>query len=265
MTDGSHITRLGGVKQEIQDLKSGLESSINEVKVIIDGKFSEINSQLKDIKESLASTINDIVTKSILKVKDSIIEALKEENIKLQIKKKKKCENLEARLFDSRKASKRQDQHTRRNNLKMHGIPVDVKDEQLEQKVTDIFSNLNINIFKPGIEDCHRLGKSNTTIRFVNCKVCKDALEKKFEVNRLSDISKLDFKRENKLFISENLTPYNQRLTWVCRELKRAKKIHNSWSNKGIIKFRRTMNLNDQYLLTMSLRQKPYIQTFFQR
>ena len=88
MTDGSHITRLGGVKQEIQDLKSGLESSINEVKVIIDGKFSEINSQLKDIKESLASTINDIVTKSILKVKDSIIEALKEENIKLKKKKK---------------------------------------------------------------------------------------------------------------------------------------------------------------------------------
>ena len=94
MTDGSHITRLGGVKQEIQDLKSGLESSINEVKVIIDGKFSEINSQLKDIKESLASTINDIVTKSILKVKDSIIEALKEENIKLQIKKKKNVKTL---------------------------------------------------------------------------------------------------------------------------------------------------------------------------
>ena len=94
MTDGSHITRLGGVKQEIQDLKSGLESSINEVKVIIDGKFSEINSQLKDIKVSLASTINDIVTKSILKVKDPIIEALKEENIKLQIKKKKNVKTL---------------------------------------------------------------------------------------------------------------------------------------------------------------------------
>ena len=86
MTDGSHITRLGGVKQEIKDLKSGLESSMNEVKVIIDGKFSEINSQLKDIKESLANTVNDIVTKSMLKVKDSIIEALKEV---LSFKKKK--------------------------------------------------------------------------------------------------------------------------------------------------------------------------------
>ena len=117
-----------------------------------------------------------------------------------------------------------------------------MKDEQLEQKVIDIFSHLNINISKADIEDCHRLGESNTIVRFVNLKVCKDALEKKFEVNRLIDNSKLGFKRDNKLFICENLTPYNQRLAWMCRELKRAKEIHNSWSNKRIIKFRRTMN-----------------------
>ena len=84
MTDGSHIIRLGGVKQEIQDLKSGFESSINQAKVSIDGKFSEINLQLKVIKESFASTVNDIVMESILKVKDSIIEALKKENIKFK-------------------------------------------------------------------------------------------------------------------------------------------------------------------------------------
>ena len=28
----------------------------------------------------------------------------------------------------------------------------------------------------------------------------------------------------------------------MCRESKRADKIHNSWSNKGVIKFKRTMN-----------------------
>ena len=39
-------------------------------------------------------------------MKDSIIEALKEENIKLQ----KKCEKLEARLFDLEKASNKQHQ-----------------------------------------------------------------------------------------------------------------------------------------------------------
>ena len=146
MTDGSHITQLGGVKQEIQDLKSGSESLINQVKVSIDGKFSEINLQL-----IFASTANHIVTESILKVKDSIIKALKEENINLP----KKCENLEARLFDLEKASNKHDQYTRKSDLEIHGIPVDVKDEQLKQKVTDIFSNLNINISKPDIEDCH--------------------------------------------------------------------------------------------------------------
>ena len=60
MTDGSHITRLGDVKQEIQDLKPGFESSVNQVKVSIDGKISEINLQLKDIKENFASTLNYI-------------------------------------------------------------------------------------------------------------------------------------------------------------------------------------------------------------
>ena len=119
---------------------------------------------------------------------------------------------------------------------------VHVKDEQLEQKVTDIFSHLYINIFKPNFEDCHWLDKSNAIIRFVNRKVCKNTLEKKFEVNKLIDNSKLGFKRENKLSICENLTPYNQRLARMCRELKRAKKIHNSWSSKRITKFRRTMN-----------------------
>ena len=38
------------------------------------------------------------------------------------------------------------------------------------------------------------------------------------------------------------MTPYNQRLAWKCRKLKRAGKIHSSWSSKGIVQLRRTMN-----------------------
>ena len=57
---------------------------INQLKIGIDGKFKEINLQMKDIKESFASTVNDIVVESILKVKNPIIKTLKEENIKLK-------------------------------------------------------------------------------------------------------------------------------------------------------------------------------------
>ena len=75
-SDGKNMTRLGGVKQEIQDLKAGFESSVNEIKHSIDTKFNYINDQLKDIKEKFTKSVHDIVFESKSRVKDSIIEAL---------------------------------------------------------------------------------------------------------------------------------------------------------------------------------------------
>ena len=158
------MTQLGGIKQEIQDLKAGFESSVNEIKHSIDSKFNDINDQLKDINENFTKSVHDIVTESISKVKDSIIKALREETIKLQTK----CKNLEAKLIKLQKASNKQNQYTRRNNLEIHGITVKVMDDQLEEKVIDIFSKLNISISKSDNEDCHQLYKSNTIVRFVN-------------------------------------------------------------------------------------------------
>ena len=121
------MTQLGGIKQEIQDLKAGFESSVNEIKHSIDSKFN-INDQLKDINENFTKSVHDIVTESISKAKDSIIKALREETIKLQTK----CKNLEAKLIKLQKASNKQDQYTRRNSLEIHGITVKVMDDQLE-------------------------------------------------------------------------------------------------------------------------------------
>ena len=84
-----------------------------------------------------------------------------------------------------------------------------MKDDQLEEKVIDIFSQLNISLSKSDIEDCHQLGKCNTMVRFVNQKFCKDALEKKFNVNKHIDNSRIGLNFENKLFVCKNLTPYN--------------------------------------------------------
>ena len=55
---------------------------------------------------------------------------------------------------------------------------MEVKDNLFEQKVIDSFSQLNISISKSDVEDCHWLGKSNTIVRFINQKFCKDTLEK---------------------------------------------------------------------------------------
>ena len=92
---------------------------------------------------------------------------------------------------------------------------------------------------KSDIEDCHRLGKNGSTIkRFVNRKFCNDILGKKIDLHKNIDKSKLDFANGTKIYVSENLTPYNQHLPWKYRELKRAKKIHKVWSMKGAMKIR---------------------------
>ena len=89
---------------------------------------------------------------------------------------------------------------------------------------------------KSDIEDCHRLGENGSTIlQFVNRKFCNVILEKKKLLKNI-DKSKLSFANDTKIYVSENLTPYNQRLAWKCRELKRAKKIHKVWSMKGVSK-----------------------------
>ena len=82
----NHITWLGGVKQEIQDLNGGFEFSVNLNKCSINSKFNDINNQLKDIKKNFKKSVLDIVTESISKVKDSVIEAQRKENFKLQMK-----------------------------------------------------------------------------------------------------------------------------------------------------------------------------------
>ena len=94
------------------------------------------------------------------------------------------------------------------------------------------------------IEGCHRLGKAtpqNTTVRFVKRKYRYEALEKKADLKNVNNRD-LGFESNTKLFLSENLTPLNQQLAWMCRELKQVCKIHSCWSSKGVVTLRRTMD-----------------------
>ena len=111
----------------------------------------------------------------------------------------------------------------------------------MEDKAIENFECINIPLVKGDIEDCQRLGISNpknTVVRFINRKNCYAALSKKLDLQHIDKV-KLGFP-ENFFFI-ENLTPYN--LAWKCKELKRAGKIHTTWSTKGVIKLRRAMNV----------------------
>ena len=127
------------------------------------------------------------------------------------------------------------DQYNRRNNLEIQGTPVNVTDDELKGKVTDIFSCLGIEVKGVDIEDCHMLGYTNpknTIVQSVNRKFCYQALDKKMELHKLYS-KRLGFNPVKTLYFSKNLTPLNQLLAWKCRELKRASMIHSTWSVRG--------------------------------
>ena len=86
MTSESHNTRLGGIKQDIQDFKSDFNSLLSSLKNEIQSKFENINTRLNQIESNLESNITEQVNKSILSVKDSIITVLRDDNKMRQAK-----------------------------------------------------------------------------------------------------------------------------------------------------------------------------------
>ena len=206
MASDSHNTRLGGVKQELQDLKKDVSLSSADFKASIDRNFDVISNRLNATEENFQRYVNDIIAKklneSVMSIKDSIIDALKEENFRLQ----QKVQHLEKKLSDIEIAENKLEHYTRRNNIEIKGVPSSVHDNLLEDKVIDIFIQLNITISKSDIEHCHRLGKANPknkTVRFVNQKFCNNALEKKKQLMSLNK-TELGFKANVAFYINEN-------------------------------------------------------------
>ena len=98
----------------------------------------------------------------------------------------------------------KQDQY-RCNNLEILGIPDSFSDDQLEEKVLEIFNQINVKINKFDIEDCHCTGKLKkmTFVHFVNRKNCKAILEIKLSLNRKLDNEKLGFQSDARIFVSK--------------------------------------------------------------
>ena len=100
-------TRLGGMKQDILDFKNEFTSLIESLKSSIHEKFNLVNEQFDNIRTDLKKNVAVIVADSLLEVKNSIIEALKAENLKLQ----QKVEKLENRISELESDLKKKDQY----------------------------------------------------------------------------------------------------------------------------------------------------------
>ena len=180
-------------------------------------------AEFKEIKDELINMKNVIITR------------LQEDNKML----KEKVNMLESKVSDLETNCNSLEQYGRRNNLELSGIPDSVEDKDLEKTVIKIFEKIDVTVNDNDIEACHRVGKSKdgvpkkTIVRFCNRKNSKRAL---YNRKRLSPSSMDSIGLgKTRIFISENLTNYNNMLAYRCRKLKRANIIHNTYTRDGVV------------------------------
>ena len=131
-------------------------------------------------------------------------------------------------------------QYGRRSNLVLSGIPESIPDNQLENTVASVLSDIGVSIQSEEIEACHQFGKTDrktkskkTIICFVNRKHCKKALLNKKKLSNINN-KKFNFNTGTKLYINKNLIPVNESIAFNCRKLK-SNIIHTCYTREGIV------------------------------
>ena len=158
---------------------------------------------------------------------------LVDENKKL----KQRVYNLECEVFKSQ-------QYNRRNNIEINGIPDDVSDAGLENKVKEVLKQIDVDVESHEIEASHRLVKSSNgaktvIMKFVNRKTCEKIFHNKTKLKSVNKES-LGFPADTRLYVHPNSCPYYSHLSWRCRRLKNARRIFSTWqaaSGPIMIKF----------------------------
>ena len=142
------------MKQEIHDFKNDFSTQLSDLSNSLNEKFHSLYKLLGESEGKIKANINDIVTESLMSVKDLIIQALKAENLKL----KSRVNSLEEKIIELDISRNKLDRYTRWNNIKIQGIPATVSDDHLEDRVLDICKAMNLTVENSDVEGFHRIG-----------------------------------------------------------------------------------------------------------
>ena len=137
-------------------------------------------------------------------------------------------------IFDKSKSDKELLKPFKDKELQRAIKPTSVKDDVLEEKVCGIFYELGVGIGQRDIQACHQIKNNRTILKLSNRKDCLQVLRAK---KRLKDLygTTLNLPSDTKIFINESLCGYYRGLWNKCKRLKGDKKIHQVYTNNGII------------------------------
>ena len=119
-------------------------------------------------------------------------------------------------------------QYHRRELLEINSVPASIGDDVPENSVCKALSLTGYEVKPDDLQACHRLKKKDTVIVKFKCTKQKRSIliNKKNLRNKSDVLTKLNF--SGRLFISESMCHENHQLSYKCRQLKNAGKIHST-------------------------------------
>ena len=117
---------------------------------------------------------------------------------------------LSQRVVDLERQCWANAQYSRRECLKIVGIPRSVDDNSLEEKVIQVFEKVGCNIDSSNIEECHCITKRNdrAIVKFSRQKDCQQVLSVKKNLQKLK-MEDIGLTGDNKVSINHSLCPYS--------------------------------------------------------
>ena len=155
-------------------MAEGIESKKEKITV------AKLHDFVREKFDNLDIT-NNKISEDINSMREQIINNLVKANKVLQ----NKVDKLEKQLKNQESYAEANNQYHRRNNIEIHGIPNTVMDDQLENKVVEVLSKIDVQVESADIEACHRLPSRNsnhpkkTVVRFVNRKKNRKIFKRK--------------------------------------------------------------------------------------
>lgn len=192
----------------------------------------------KEIKESLVELMARAVTDPVA---EKVSESVKNEVVKLRAElrdRDKKIKQMEERVDSLTSDIDQLEQYTRRNSLRITGIP-ETSEEDAVAKVMDLV-NVALHLDPPlelsEVDRIHRAGKpTSSQSRKPRAILVKMATYRSRK--RVMDLRPRT-KEQQGLYLNEDLTRKRESILYSARCLKRERKIQGAWSADGNILIR---------------------------
>ena len=123
-------------------------------------------------------------------------------------------------------------QHLRRNNVEILGLPDIFTGDRLTEKVVIDCLNARHRLFQ---KESNNQLPERTIVMFVNRRFAEDVLSKRY-ISSTLDFNKLRFPRGTQIYFNANLCGYYKNLLGICKELKKSRRIKYLWETRDNIK-----------------------------